>query len=59
MVAYNSLMKNVLTSLVGNAESFLLNFLMYLQIASTDVCDGYPKLQKSSFGLWSDRQTMF
>ena len=36
-------MKNVLTSFDGNAENVFLNFLMYLQIASTDVYSGYPK----------------
>ena len=37
---------NSLTSFDDDAESFLLNFLMYVQVASTDIyiLYGYPKL---------------
>ena len=42
----------------GDAEHFLLSLLMYLQIASPYIFNGYSKL-KSVFGFWSHRQTMF
>ena len=51
-------MKNVLISFDGNAENVFLNFLMYLQIASTDVYSGYPKL-KSTLEVWSGIQTKY
>ena len=42
----------------GDAENILLSILMYLQIASTYIYNGYPKL-KSILGFWSHRQTIF
>ena len=51
-------MKNVLISFDGNAENVFLNFLMYLQIASTDVYSGYPKL-KSTLEVWSGIQSKY
>ena len=50
MTAYNFLIKYVLIFFDGDAENILLNILMYLQIASTCIYNGYPKL-KSIFGF--------
>ena len=47
---HNSLIKNVLISFGGEAESQKLPQIF--------VMADYPKL-KSAFGLWSDRQTIF
>ena len=52
-----TLIKNVLLSFDGYPENILLSILMYLQIVSTYIYNGYPK-SKSFFGLWSHRQTM-
>ena len=38
--------------------TYLLSFLMFLQVVSIPKCNSYPK-SKSIFGIWSYRQTMF
>ena len=40
-----------------DAENILLSILMYLQIVSTYIYNGYQKL-KSIFGFWSRRHEM-
>ena len=42
---YESLIKNVLISSDGDGENILLSILMYLQIASTHIYNGYSKLK--------------
>lgn len=39
---HNSLLKDVLISFDSDAKKCLLNFLMFLQIVSTDIYNGYP-----------------
>ena len=42
---HKPLMKNVLISFDGDAESILLSILIYLEIANTYIYNGYPKLK--------------
>ena len=45
----NSLVKNVLTPFDGDAENYLLNSSMYLQIASTNIYNDQPPKIEVSF----------
>ena len=52
-------MKNALISFDNDdSKHILLSILIYLQLLSTYIYNGYPK-SKSIFGFWSHRQTMF
>ena len=55
---HKPLMKNNLISFDSEAENILHSILIYLQIVSTNIYNGYPKL-KSLFGFRSHRQTIF
>ena len=45
-------LKKVLITFDSDAENVLLSILMYLQIASLHIYNGYPKL-KFIFGFWN------